>query len=126
MKFTDALRGLIIAPIGSVIVALMFTVFAQHIQPSVGFLIVLAMVWVFSLAAGILFVLPFFVFLPQSRNPPSWVAALWGAATAVAAALLLFRTQFSTFGKAGFIIQGALSGLIYVAVVRRTLLRKAG
>jgi len=122
MKITHALRGLLVAPIGSVIVTLLFMVFAQQIQASIGFLFVLALVWMFSLAAGFLFVLPFFVFLPRSRNPPFWVAALWGAATAVTSALLLFRPQFriaTPLAKASFVIQGALSGLIYVAVVRR-------
>jgi hypothetical protein len=129
MNITHALSGLLIAPLGSVIVAVPFALFLQHIEAGVGqFLLLLAAVWVLSLAAGLLFVMPFFVCLPRSRNPPMWVAMLWGAAAAVAFALLLLGSQFrfaSPLGKSAFIVQGAVAGMTYVAAVRRGRLGSA-
>ncbi len=130
MNITNAMRGLLIAPLGSVIVATPFALFVQHIEAGVGqFLLLLVGVWVLSLAAGLLFVMPFFVFLPRARNPPMWVAMLWGAATAVAFALLLLGSQFrstSALGKSGLIVQGAAAGMMYVAAVRRGRFDSAG
>ena len=120
MPLSRVLRSFFIAPIGSVVVQALFLTFAEHLRPSgAAFVIVLLWVYVLSLAAGSVFALPFLLFVPRVRQPPFWLAALWGAGAACAFSVLLFGTaSYSPPAWTGLALAGAASGVVYRITIR--------
>jgi hypothetical protein len=75
--------------------------------------------WSLSLAAALLFVMPILAFVPRLRQPPFWLAAMWGAAAAWAfTSLFIQRRQMVDFWSP-LAVAGAASGLLYALLVRR-------
>ncbi len=73
------------------------------------------------MAAGLLFVVPVFALVPRLRQPPIWVAVLWGAVVANASALLLIGSLEKLRWEVvvGFAAAGSAAGLVYALAARR-------
>jgi hypothetical protein len=131
MRFVDTIRPLLIAPAAAVLVAALAEVFDQKSgRIGVSFMIVLAWIWVLSLAAAVVFVLPVFAFVSRLREPPLWFAALWGALLAgISSALVIGPSQFMRTSRGahlGLALSGAAAGLFYAVLVRRRSGERSG
>ena len=127
MRFQDTIRPLLLAPLGSVVSLMVFSVlFGKWMEMLMGFWIYVALIYVFSLAAGLMFVVPVLALVPSLRQPSLWVALPWGVIVAWAAAWLngpintalqnLLRWEvLIPYGAAG-----AASGLVYTIAAQRT------
>ena len=74
-----------------------------------------------ALAAATVLVFPVLVFAPRLRTPSYVVAALWGAAVAIAASTVVSGAEWRLVGwrpLALFAVTGATSGVIYAATAR--------
>lgn len=78
-----------------------------------------AILGVYALASGLLFVFPVLVFVPRLRRPGIRIAALWGALVAFAVAGLAFFQQMHWLAMADFAVVGAASGVVYATIARR-------
>ena len=81
--------------------------------------IVVAWMWVLTLAACVLFVLPVLAIAPRLRRPSIWLAAGWGALTASAFAGLIFGRPYNPQALVVFAATGAVAGVCYALLVRR-------
>jgi len=102
--------------------------FGNWMDMLMGFWIYVALIYVFSLAAGLMFVVPVLALVPSLRQPSLWVALPWGVIVAWAAVWLngpintalqnLLRWEvLITYGA-----DGAASGLVYTIAAQRTSL----
>ena len=82
MRFTDTLGSVrLLAPLGAMGVYAVFSAISGESASKA-----LVMFWVVgtaSLAAGVVLVLPVLALVPKLRQPPAWIAAIWGATVAV-------------------------------------------
>jgi hypothetical protein len=122
MRFQDTNRPLLLAPLGSMGVHAVLSVLFQGLEPE--FLIVLTVVGVWSLVAGLVFVVPVLVLVPRLRQPSLWVAIAWGVAVAWCVAGLTapvnsgFQVLFDWKIAAQFGAAGAASGTVYAMAAR--------
>ena len=80
MRFVDTIRPLVIAPAATVLVVALFEAFnGKSGRAGFGFLLGMAWIWLLSLGAAAIFVLPVLALVPRLRKPALWLAALWGA-----------------------------------------------
>ena len=84
--------------------------------------IVVAWMWVLTLATGVFFVLPVLAMTPRLRRPSIWLAAGWGAlATSVFVGLILGRPN-KLYGPQALVVfaaAGKVAGVCYALLVRR-------
>ena len=123
MRFRDTLRPLVIASAAAAVVQILFVVVAQRMRP-LGLSLVIAGVWVWilTLAAAVIFVMPILAFVPSLRRPSLWLAAIWGALAAGGFAPLLRReggTGYSFEMWAWITVVGSAAGLVYATIARR-------
>ena len=85
--------------------------------------IVVLWMWVLTLAACVLFVLPVLAIAPRLRRPSIWLAAGWGALTGSASAGLIFGRPYNPQALVLFAASGAVAGVCYALLVRRKPLR---
>jgi hypothetical protein len=87
------------------------------------FFIATAYIWPFCLAAGLLFVLPVLVMVPRLRQPPFWVAVLWGGLVSLISFHLLYwkspTIALRLVGAVPGAVPGAVAGLTYTFMARR-------
>jgi hypothetical protein len=112
MRFGRTIGPLVIAPVGAMVVSV-----AQELLDGRNVVSSVTMAWVVgfvSLAAGFIFVLPVLWFVPRLRQPPLWLAAVWGMLVAWCAVGLMFQ-QFppTAGGSVGLSLSGVASGLVY-------------
>jgi membrane associated rhomboid family serine protease len=123
MRFRDTLVPLLIAPLGSVVVHAGFVACCQPLRPAgISALILIVDVWVLSLVAALVLVLPAFALVPRSRTPRLWVAAIWGAMVACVASRALFGLRHgrsSILVASATALAGAASGMVYAIAMRR-------
>ena len=84
--------------------------------------IVVAWMWVLTLAAIVFFVLPVLAIAPRLRRPSIWLAAGWGALTASAFAGLIIGRPYKLYGPQALVVfaaTGAVAGVCYALLVRR-------
>jgi hypothetical protein len=127
MRFRDTLGLLLLAPLGAMGVYAVFSAISGESASNA-----LVMFWVVgaaSLVAGMVFVLPVLVLVPKLRQPPAWIAALWGATVAVCVGWLTdpVNTGFPELSRlvALFAASGAASGLTYAFASKRNRARAA-
>ena len=111
MRFGRTIGPLVIAPSGAMVVSV-----AQALLDGRGAVSSLTMAWLVgfvSLAVGFSFVLPVLWFAPRLRQPPLWLAAVWGMLVAWCVVGVLFRQLPPTAGVVGLSLSGAASGLVY-------------
>jgi hypothetical protein len=121
MRFRDTFGPLLLAPLGAMGVYAVLSAISGESASNA-----LVMFWVVgaaSLAAGMVFVLPVLALVPKLRQPPAWIAALWGAAVAVCVGWLTagVNTDFPEFSRVvgPFAVLGAASGLSYTFASKR-------
>jgi hypothetical protein len=127
MRFTDTLGPLLLAPLGAMGVYAVFSAISGESASKA-----LVMFWVVgtaSLAAGVVLVLPVLALVPKLRQPPAWIAAIWGATVAVCVGWLTgpVNAGFPEFSRlvAPFAALGAASGLTYAFASKRNRARAA-
>ena len=97
---------------------------AQGVLPTSAWAVVsvAAWIWVLTVAAGVVFVLPVFAIAPRLRRPPIWLAAGWGALTASAFVGLIFGRPYKLYDPQAlfvFAAAGAVAGVCYALLARR-------
>ena len=112
MRLEKTIPPLLIAPIGAMVVSAVAAVLdGRDARSSI------TMAWVvgfFSLAAGLVLVLPVLWLVPRLRQPPPWLAAIWGMLVACCAVGVLFwQFPSSTGGFVSLSLSGMASGLVY-------------
>ena len=113
-RLRDTIRPLLLAPLGAVVV---FAAFGLSPQPGfAGFGFLAAMVWGYSLAAGLVFVVPVLALAPRWRRPPVWVAGIWGVLVASAFAGLIIGRPSHLLVPV--MTAGAASELVYAVAAR--------
>ena len=120
LRLVDTLRPMLLAPLGSVVVHGAWMV-AFRRPPLAASLIVCAIIYGLSLAAGLLLVMPAFAFFPTLRQPSIGVALVWGALVAIVSAAVLYEPSEVRRWEvaAGFAAAGEASGLVYAVAARR-------
>lgn len=118
MPLRDTLLPLGLAPLGAVLVLILFGASMPLSGSYVA--IVFLFGYAYGLAAAVVFVLPVLMLVPRLRRPPLWLAAAWGAATGLAAsALVMGVSQILRWEvAAGYGAAGAAAGLVYAASAR--------
>ena len=122
LTLQETIRPLLLAALGPVLIHAVWIVAFERPALSASLLIVLAMIYGMSLAAGLLFVMPAFALVPTLRQPPVWIAVPWGAFVAILSVVLLgeslelLRWQVSV----GFGAAGSVAGLVYALAAQRT------
>src|SRR5262245_41508369 len=123
MPFYQALKPLFLASVAAVVVLIALSGDRQLVPPtSWGAVVLAAWMWALTLAAGVVFVLPVLALAPQSRRPPIWVAAGWGALTACASAVLILGRPYKLYSPRAmiaFAAAGAVAGVCYAMLARR-------
>jgi hypothetical protein len=108
---------LVIAPVGAMVVSAL-----QAMLDGRGAVSSITMAWVvgfFSLVAGFVLVLPVMWLAPRLRQPPLWLAAIWGMLVAWCVVVgVLYRQLPSTGGFVGLSLSGAASGLVYAFLAK--------
>jgi len=86
-------------------------------------------IWLFCFIASLIGVFPAFVYSERLREPPTWLAVIWGTLVAWAATRIWFGPSFldSPTRYIYGVAPGALSGIVYVLTLwrRRKSSRKA-
>ena len=124
LTFGQTVRPILLAPLGALVVTWLFD--PPNGGPvSSGFWLLSAVVYLVALGGVLCFVLPAFLLVPSSRQPPLWIAVPWGVLVAWIVAFAtgpinsglrdLFRWEVSI----GFGAAGAAAALVYVIAARR-------
>jgi hypothetical protein len=111
----DTVRPLLVSPLGAVISFVAFGVTPGNGVLSFVFLFV--MTWVYAIAAALVLVVPVWIIVPKLRQPPAWLAIVWG----MIAALLMASVMFPSTPRLAVpvLAAGAASGLVYSIAARR-------
>ena len=123
MPLYQTLKPLFLASAVAVVVVAAISM-AQRVFPTSGWSVVsmAALMWVLTLAAAVVFVLPVLAIAPRLRRPPIWLAAGWGALAAGAFAGLIFGWPYRLYGPQGLVVfaaVGAVAGMSYAVLARR-------
>jgi len=123
MPFRDTLRPLVIASGVAAFIQLVVVTFVQQLPLAGASLLVLAMwIWSFSLAGAGVLVMPMMAVAARFRQPPWWVAAMWGALTAILTAAAVYAhlaIEQSLISWGWLCATGATAGICYSVLARR-------
>jgi hypothetical protein len=116
MRFSDTIRPLALATLAGI------AILAGPYLPGAGRAFLFLMLYLVTFAYGTVLVLvvPILAVWPPLRRPGYFVAAIWGATSSVCAFVIVFWRLTDARQTALTSMPGAVSGLLYAWLVRRS------
>ena len=117
MRLGQTIGPLVIAPVGAMAVSALQAMLDG--RSAVASITTAWLVGFISLAAGFVLVLPVLWLAPRLRQPPLWLAAIWGMLVAWCVVGVLVRQLPSTgSGFVGLSLSGVASGRVYALLAK--------
>jgi hypothetical protein len=127
LRFVDTFKPLLIASVASLVPVVTLSGAGQRPDTFPTFVIYLGMIWIGTVSAAVVFVVPVLAAVPKLRRPPHWLSVVWGVAAASGALAVLygpsmfmrnvFGGQWRTSMNIG--LWGGTAGLCYALVAQR-------